>query len=195
MAVVEVAGRLPGADNFRPTAEQVIGALLDLVDDLPADARSLWERADARVFDIGMRAGFHPPSHVLKLSSRTIRRLANAHATVAVTTYAAMTRADEKGKYGEWFDVWHAFDGNPSWPELHWRHFAILRKAKDQAVRKQVAEILIGVVGSGELTPEQFVEDRPDRAKSLRSLEKMLRAELGPPPRSKSTKPKARDAG
>jgi hypothetical protein len=165
--------------NTRLTADQEIGELLGLIDILRAGARRLWDRADARIFDIGVQAGFHPHSHALKLSSRTIRRLANAHATVAVTTYAAMTRADEKKKYGEWFDVWHAFDGNPSWPELHWRHCAILRKAKDKAVRKQVAEILIGAAGVRDMTPAQFMEDGSERAKSLRSLEKVLRAELG----------------
>jgi hypothetical protein len=172
--------------NTRLTADQEIGELIDLIDALPAGARRLWERADTRVFDIGMQAGFHPHSHALKLSTRTIRRLADVHGTVAVTTYAAMTRADEKKKYGEWFDVWHAHDGNASFSDFGWRLFAILRKAKDKTVRESVARTLIDVAGSRELTLEQFVEDRPDRAKSLRSLETMLRAQLGPPGRSKT---------
>ncbi|MGE5835990.1 MAG: hypothetical protein ACM4AI_16025 [Acidobacteriota bacterium] len=78
------------------TADQEIGELLGLIDNLPTAARRLWDRADARVFDIGMQAGFHPHSHTLKLSSGTIRRLADLHATVAVTTYAATTRVEQK---------------------------------------------------------------------------------------------------
>lgn len=181
--------------NTRLTADREIDALLDLIDHLPAGARQLWQRADARVFDIGVQAGFHPHSYALKLPSRTIRRLANARATVAVTTYAAMTRADEKKKYGEWFMVWHAFDGNPSWPELHWRHFAILRRAKDKAVRNSVAGTLIQMACLRDLTPAQFIENGPKRAKSLRALESRLRAELGPPPKSKPKTLRARDAG
>ncbi|HEY7474021.1 MAG TPA: hypothetical protein VH679_03350 [Vicinamibacterales bacterium] len=114
------------------------------------------------MFDIGMQAGFHPHAHALKLSPRTIRRLADAHATVRVTTYAAMTRTDEKKQYGEWFVVWHAFDGNPSWPELHWR-YTILRKAKDKAVRSHVAGMLIEMAGVRDLRADQFMANGPER--------------------------------
>ena len=140
-----------------------------------------------------MQAGFHPHSHTLKLSSGTIRRLARAHATLAVTTYAAMTRADEKKKYGEWF--WHAHDGNASFSEFSWRLFAILRRAKDKGVRESLTRTLIEVAGARDLTPDQFLENGPARRKSLRSLEQMLQAELGPAPQSRPNTRKARDAG
>jgi hypothetical protein len=192
--VADVGGGVTYCGDSRPTAEQETKALLDLIDDLPADARALWEKADARVFDIGMQAGFHPFSQTLKLSSRTIRRLALAHATVVVTTYAAVTRVEQKKQQGEWFDVWHAFDGNPSFSEVNWRSFPILRRAKDKTVRKSLSRTLIEVTGAQDLTPDQFLDNGPERSKSRRSLEQMLRAELGPPPDSKAKKRKARAA-
>jgi hypothetical protein len=159
MEVADVGGGVTYSGDDRPTAEQEIRALLDLVDGLPAAARQLWKTADARVFDIGVQAGFHPHSHALKLSRRTIRRLADAQATVGVTTYAAMTRVDEKKSTENGSTSGMRSMCNPTWSELHWRYFAILRKAKDKAVRNNVAEILIEAAGLRGLTAAQFVDD------------------------------------
>jgi hypothetical protein len=61
--------------------------------------------------------------------------------------------------------------------------------------RESLARTLIEVAGARHLTPILSMEDGPERAKSLRSLEAKLRAKLGTPPKSKAKKLRTRNAG
>lgn len=69
------------------TPDQTIAGLARLVEDLPVTGRRLWDRALARVFDIGIQAGSVWPAYKSKIEAGTLARVAGLRADVIVTVY------------------------------------------------------------------------------------------------------------
>ena len=65
-----------------------IQTLIALIKKLPKQARVLWEGAQSKEFNIGIEAGLEPRSREFKLSPRTVARVAEVDATIAITVYA-----------------------------------------------------------------------------------------------------------
>jgi|GEM_PF-901681 len=76
----------------RPVAplspEPLILDFVRLVADLPPAARSVWDRASRRVFDIGFQSGVLPPQETHRLAPETLSAIAAIGAELAVTIYA-----------------------------------------------------------------------------------------------------------
>lgn len=80
------------ADSWQLTADQEIRRFVRLLEALPPGARRLWDRAQSRVFNIGVQAGVTPHAHELKIGARTVASVARLGGTIAVTTYAPGSR-------------------------------------------------------------------------------------------------------
>jgi hypothetical protein len=78
----EAAGSGCSAD-----AEGTINSLCLLVENLPRDARRLWDECCTRVFDIGYESGDSPRSFRSILHPETIARVAALGAAIMVTIY------------------------------------------------------------------------------------------------------------
>jgi hypothetical protein len=74
---------------FPRNADQLIRRFVTLVDGLPAPARTLWNRARIREFNIGIQAGTGPHSYELRLRPETLREVARVDARVGLTVYGA----------------------------------------------------------------------------------------------------------
>jgi len=70
--------------------ESVILEFVRRVNDLPRSAREVWDRASRRVFDIGVQSGRRPSQLTHRVSSHTLRAVADVGAAIAVTVYAVM---------------------------------------------------------------------------------------------------------
>jgi hypothetical protein len=76
------------------TAEGEIRRFLSLIKKLPEKARNLWDSAQTRTFNIGIQAGLHPHSYMMKISNKTMEEAAQLGADVAITTYAPYKEAN-----------------------------------------------------------------------------------------------------
>jgi hypothetical protein len=72
-----------------PALPGVISALIALVLGLPEDARGAWDRADHRIFNIGIQAGLAPHSTEWTLSPELMAALVGIKANVTLTVYGA----------------------------------------------------------------------------------------------------------
>jgi hypothetical protein len=70
-------------------AENIISQLCLLVEQLPPDARQIWEACCTRIFDIGYESGDNPSSFRSILHPETIKRMAGLGAAIMVTIYPA----------------------------------------------------------------------------------------------------------
>lgn len=68
-------------------AESAISSLCLLVENLPEDARRIWDECCTRVFDIGYESGDSPKSFRSILHPETIKRVAALGAAIMVTIY------------------------------------------------------------------------------------------------------------
>jgi hypothetical protein len=80
-------------------ADSIVRGLVAKVESLPAAARVVWNAAERREFNIGIRSGFSPRSVEYRLSSETIRRVGRVKGGVVVTVYA--TGKHFSGRKGE----------------------------------------------------------------------------------------------
>lgn len=67
---------------------ELIADFVQLIVGLPPQARAAWDRAERRVFDIGLQSGRHPQSETHHLSGQLLRAAADIGADIAVTPYA-----------------------------------------------------------------------------------------------------------
>ena len=68
--------------------ESLILDFVRLVVSLPPAARSLWDRASRRVFDVGFQGGTLPVQETHRLAPETLSAIAAIGAELAVTIYA-----------------------------------------------------------------------------------------------------------
>jgi hypothetical protein len=59
-----------------------------LINELPAQARGIWDRAAKRTFDIGMQSSQEPVQASYRLSAETLGAVAAIGAEIAITVYA-----------------------------------------------------------------------------------------------------------
>ena len=71
----------------RSNPEVVIQAFITLLDQLPPDARLLWDRATKRDFNIGLQSGKKPPVFECALLPETLASIARLGARVVLTLY------------------------------------------------------------------------------------------------------------
>lgn len=71
-----------------PQADRLISHLIDLVKQLPRSERRLWDRADAREFNIGIEAAKRSTSFELRLRPETLSAVASVDGRIVVTVYA-----------------------------------------------------------------------------------------------------------
>jgi hypothetical protein len=76
-------------------ADRAIRAFAALVEGLPRSARTVWNNARRREFNIGLQAGRTPYSYELGLQPETLRVAAAIGTGVGVTVYAPPPRAEE----------------------------------------------------------------------------------------------------
>jgi hypothetical protein len=74
--------------NCRPRVDARTRALARLVEKLPKAARTLWDGATVREFNVGIQAGLTPFSHEIRITAETLEMVARLGGTVVVTTYA-----------------------------------------------------------------------------------------------------------
>jgi hypothetical protein len=70
------------------TPEPLILEFVGIVQALPLKAREVWDRAEKRVFDIGIQSGRRPFQETYRLGSETLRAVAEIGADIAVTVYS-----------------------------------------------------------------------------------------------------------
>jgi hypothetical protein len=71
------------------TAAETISSLVGVIEALPADARTAFDRCTSRIFDIGYRSGFEPASISSNLPVPLLQRIADLKASVSITIYGA----------------------------------------------------------------------------------------------------------
>ena len=71
-----------------PQADRLISRFVDLVKQLPRSERRLWDRADAREFNIGIEASERSTSFELRLRPETLSAVASVDGRIVVTVYA-----------------------------------------------------------------------------------------------------------
>lgn len=68
-------------------ANELIEHLCHLIENLAPDARSIWNEASSKVFDIGYEAGFGPKSYESTLRPETLAAVARVDGALRVTIY------------------------------------------------------------------------------------------------------------
>jgi hypothetical protein len=71
------------------TAEAALAALIALVRALPEDARTEWNAAKRRVFDIGIQSGRAPHSTHWSIDANVLAALGDINVDLVVTVYGA----------------------------------------------------------------------------------------------------------
>jgi hypothetical protein len=77
--------------------EATIAAMLDAVEAFPEGVRGQWLALQVREFNIGYDCGDRPWAYNQGLTNRTLRRLADAQATLRVTLYPPQARRGRGG--------------------------------------------------------------------------------------------------
>jgi hypothetical protein len=77
------------SSGLRDDADQMITRFVALIRRLPRPARSLWNRAPIREFNVGIQAGATPFSYVVQLEPATLDGIASIGARVGFTVYGA----------------------------------------------------------------------------------------------------------
>src|SRR5207249_2612119 len=75
-----------GGIGFRDP-ESNISDILTVVEGFTDSARADWEACSERIFDIGYNCGTEPARFIQVISTETLRRMANAGATLKITLY------------------------------------------------------------------------------------------------------------
>jgi hypothetical protein len=76
--------------NGKPglTLERTILGLVKLIQSLPPEAATIWNKCDYRIFNIGILAGHKPHSSEFRISRKAVSLLAEIGAEIALTVYA-----------------------------------------------------------------------------------------------------------
>ena len=77
------------SSGSRASADQIINRFVDLVRRLPRSARTLWNRAQIREFNVGIQAGARPYSYDMLLEPKTLNGMASVNARLGFTVYGA----------------------------------------------------------------------------------------------------------
>ena len=75
--------------RFARDADGVIRRFVSLVEQLPRPARTMWDQARIREFNVGIQAGTSPYSYQLHLRPETVLGVARVGARLGVTVYGA----------------------------------------------------------------------------------------------------------
>jgi hypothetical protein len=81
-------------------ANELIGALCRLVENLATDARRTWDEAFSKVFDVGYQAGNGPTSYESTLRPETVAAVAGVGGALRVTVYPPPSARGRKGETG-----------------------------------------------------------------------------------------------
>ncbi|HKO59463.1 MAG TPA: hypothetical protein VJ276_26585 [Thermoanaerobaculia bacterium] len=87
LAAVELAG-----SGWQQKPDAIIMGLVKLIRRLPEPARTLWNSASERRFDIGCEAPSGPHASALALRPSTVAAVAEVSGTIAVTIYPSGER-------------------------------------------------------------------------------------------------------
>lgn len=75
---------LPESEN---TPENSARLILELLQNLPAELRILWESASSKVFNFGFDSGVSPSPYISQLSPETLGKIAALGAGMEITIY------------------------------------------------------------------------------------------------------------
>ncbi len=67
--------------------DEVMNQFCLLVENLPVDARLLWDNCVSRIFDIGYESGDSPEAYRSELRPSTVQRVASIGASIFITIY------------------------------------------------------------------------------------------------------------
>ena len=68
--------------------EETTARLVELVNSLPPEAKTIWEQCELRSLNVGIRAGVEPHSSEFAISKETVSAIADAGFEVVFTVYA-----------------------------------------------------------------------------------------------------------
>ena len=85
---------IPGGST---DADATINYFCTLVEQLPKDAREIWDECCSRMFDIGYESGSAPQTFRSEIRAATIQRVAKIGAGVVITIYPK-TRESDSGR-------------------------------------------------------------------------------------------------
>ncbi|MGB6564857.1 MAG: hypothetical protein WBE69_19815 [Candidatus Binataceae bacterium] len=71
------------------TVDQTITNLAELISQLPAEGKEMWNRCDLRAFNVGIQAGDEPHQQYFTISSRAVAMLASIGSEVTFTVYVS----------------------------------------------------------------------------------------------------------
>jgi len=77
------------ASGWNQSPESIIRRILRLLSRMPRSARTLWNRADVRQFNIGVQAALKPRTFELSLSPESVAAIGRLKARIVFTVYAA----------------------------------------------------------------------------------------------------------
>ena len=77
------------AQTHPQSVEETILAFFNLIQQLPPDARAVWDNCTTRCMNIGVQAGTTPHSESFHISDKTISLLSAIKAEIVFTVYAA----------------------------------------------------------------------------------------------------------
>jgi len=93
--------RPPGEASFEVNdpapndPEVVIREFIRIVKSLPPTARTVWDSASKRVFDVGLQSGRQPPSMSYSIGAETLREAADLKTDLVITLYAVDPAEDD----------------------------------------------------------------------------------------------------
>jgi hypothetical protein len=76
------------SDDDSSDPDEVINRYCDLIENLPAPARKIWDNCATRRIDIGVESGSSPHNYRFEVQPRTINRVSGIGASLIVTVYA-----------------------------------------------------------------------------------------------------------
>ncbi|MBV9071018.1 MAG: hypothetical protein JO231_20050 [Acidobacteria bacterium] len=92
LAAVELSG-----SGWQRTPDPIIMGLVKLINGLPEPARSVWNHATERRFDIGCEARHGSPVLAFALKPATVAAIAQVKGTIAITIYLDRSRSSTEG--------------------------------------------------------------------------------------------------
>src|SRR5574341_2109022 len=85
-AILELAA---GGSSQRNNPDRLIRRMVTLLNKMPRTARSLWDRAQVKQFNIGIQAALKPHAFDIQIGQETLQEVAGLGARLIVTVYAA----------------------------------------------------------------------------------------------------------
>jgi len=75
-------------------ADEAINGFCLLVENLPKDAREIWDGCCSRILDIGYQSGATSPNYRSEIRASTIQRVAEIGASIVITIYPLREKAN-----------------------------------------------------------------------------------------------------